>query len=143
MSRLSPAPENHQTSAPKIAASAARSPTESRTAPNTEPPPRARASAPSSMSSSTKTVTVKAPQNREPEPMSSNPQQLHACVTHTHADEQVLAAEPYPGAVETVRCWHAAGHWIHITSHRHPRSARATAQWLERIGLPHDDLHCS
>src|SRR3712207_8007581 len=66
MSRLSPAPENHQTSAPKIAASAARSPTESRTAPNTVPPPRARASAPSSMSRSTKTVTVKAPQNREP-----------------------------------------------------------------------------
>src|SRR5918998_3324731 len=66
MSRLSPAPENHQTSAPKIAASAARSPVESRTAPNTEPPPRARARAPSSMSSSTKTVTVNAPQNNCP-----------------------------------------------------------------------------
>src|SRR5688500_1278498 len=66
MSRLSPAPENHQTSAPKIAASAARSPVESRTAPNTEPPPRARARAPSSMSSSTKTVTVNAPQNSCP-----------------------------------------------------------------------------
>src|SRR5918912_2488391 len=66
MSRLSPAPENHQTSAPKIAASAARSPVLSSTAPNTEPPPRGRASAPSSMSSSTKTVTVNAPQNSCP-----------------------------------------------------------------------------
>src|SRR3712207_813351 len=66
MSRLSPAPENHQTSAPKMAASAARSPVESSTAPNTEPPPRARARAPSSMSSSTKTVTVNAPQKSCP-----------------------------------------------------------------------------
>ena len=30
----------------------------------------------------------------------------------------MLAAEPYPGAVETVRAWHEAGHFIHITSHR-------------------------
>src|SRR3954449_11910004 len=52
-----------------MAASAARSPTESRTAPKTDPPPRARASAPSSMSSSTKTVTANAPQKRCPVPM--------------------------------------------------------------------------
>jgi uncharacterized HAD superfamily protein len=71
------------------------------------------------------------------------PEQLRACIAETHADETVLAAEPYPGAVEVVRRWHEAGHWIHITSHRDAKAHGATEQWLERIGLPYDDLHCS
>ena len=52
------------------------------------------------------------------------PEQVRACVAETHSDEQILAAEPYPGAVETVRAWHEAGHFIHITSHRHARRPR-------------------
>jgi uncharacterized HAD superfamily protein len=71
------------------------------------------------------------------------PEQIRACVAETHADEQILGAEPYPGAVETVRAWHEAGHYIHVTSHRHDGSREATATWLERIGLPYDDLHVS
>lgn len=71
------------------------------------------------------------------------PEQLKACIAETHAAETVLAAEPYPGAVEVVTRWHEAGHWIHITSHRDAEAHGATAQWLERIGLPFDDLHCS
>ncbi len=70
-------------------------------------------------------------------------EQLHECVKETHTDENILAAEPYPDAVETVRAWHEAGHWIQITSHRPVESCEATARWLERIGLPYDDLHCS
>ena len=66
-----------------------------------------------------------------------------ACVEETHSDENILAAEPYPGAVETVSQWHQAGHWIHITSHRRDRARDATAHWLERIGMPYDDLHVS
>lgn len=69
--------------------------------------------------------------------------QLVACVRESHSDENVLAAEPYPGAVETVRGWHEQGHWIHVTSHRVSRARAATERWLERIGLPFDDLHCS
>jgi beta-phosphoglucomutase-like phosphatase (HAD superfamily) len=65
------------------------------------------------------------------------------CVEETHTDENILAGVPYEGAVETVREWHAQGHWIHVTSHRRPQTARATAKWLEQIGLPVDDLHCS
>jgi uncharacterized protein len=65
------------------------------------------------------------------------------CVRETHSEENILAGEPYEGAVETVREWHDQGHWIHVTSHRHPRTADATARWLERIGMPVDDLHCS
>ena len=66
-----------------------------------------------------------------------------ACIEETHSEENILAAEPYPGAVETVRDWHAAGHWIHVTSHRHTHTRDATGEWLERIGMPYDDLHCS
>lgn len=69
--------------------------------------------------------------------------QLIACVEETHSDANVLAAEPYPGAVETVRDWHEAGHWIHVTSHRSTSARDATANWLRAIGMPFDDLHCS
>jgi uncharacterized protein len=65
------------------------------------------------------------------------------CVEETHSDENIEAGEPYPGAVETVRAWHEAGHWIHITSHRRAAAQAATARWLDAIGLPYDDLHCS
>jgi len=71
------------------------------------------------------------------------PEQVRACVTETHGEAHVLAAEPYPGAVETVRAWHEAGHFIHITSHRATDSHASTAAWLERIGLPYDELYCS
>ena len=69
--------------------------------------------------------------------------QLRAIVQETHSEENVLAAEPYPDAVETVRAWHEQGHWIHVTSHRADTAHHATARWLERIGMPFDDLHCS
>ena len=71
------------------------------------------------------------------------PDQLKRLVEETHADENVLASEPYPGAVDTVARWHAEGHWIHVTSHRSQTASEATARWLERIGMPFDDLHCS
>jgi uncharacterized protein len=71
------------------------------------------------------------------------PEQLSALVQETHRDENVLAAEPYPGAVDAVAAWHSAGHFIHITSHRADCAHDATALWLERIGLPYDELYCS
>ena len=71
------------------------------------------------------------------------PEQVHVCVAETHREPSVLAAEPYPGAVETIRAWHRAGHFIHITSHRTTEAQDATARWLERIGLPYDELYCS
>lgn len=71
------------------------------------------------------------------------PHQLQVCIEDTHTPEAILAGEPYAGAVEAVNGWHAAGHYIHITSHRATGCHAATARWLERIGLRHDDLHCS
>ena len=71
------------------------------------------------------------------------PEQLQACIAETHAPEAVLSAEPYPGAVDVVRRWREAGHWIHITSHRSTEAHDATARWLDRIELPYDDLYCS
>ena len=71
------------------------------------------------------------------------PEQLRVCVEETHRPENVLAAEPYPDAVETVARWKAEGHFIHITSHRATAAHDATERWLERIGLPYDELYCS
>ncbi len=71
------------------------------------------------------------------------PEQFKACIDETHSDEKILAAEPYPHAVETVRDWKEAGHFILIASHRHAGAHDATARWLERIGLPFDELNCS
>jgi uncharacterized protein len=69
--------------------------------------------------------------------------QLIECVEETHSVENIMGARPYPHAVETVKDWHAAGHWIHVTSHRAESAREATERWLDEIGLPYDDLHCS
>jgi uncharacterized protein len=71
------------------------------------------------------------------------PEQLKACIAETHCEASVLSAEPYPGAVEVVARWREQGHWIHITSHRAIDAHDATARWLDKIGLPYDDLYCS
>ena len=71
------------------------------------------------------------------------PHQLAVVIEDTHAEQAILAARPYPGAVETVRAWHEAGHFIHVTSHRDTCTHDATARWLDAIGLPHDELYCS
>ncbi len=70
-------------------------------------------------------------------------EQVIACVEETHSDPNILGAEPYPGAVEAVADWHAVGHYIHVTSHRALGTRAATERWLEAIGMPYDDLHCS
>jgi beta-phosphoglucomutase-like phosphatase (HAD superfamily) len=71
------------------------------------------------------------------------PQQLQVCIDDTHSEAEILASEPYPGAVDVVNAWHAAGHFIHVTSHRAEGCQAATARWLGQIGLQVDDLHCS
>jgi len=71
------------------------------------------------------------------------PEQLKVCVEETHRAEHVLAAEPYPGAVETIQAWRDQGHFIHITSHRTTDAHAHTAEWLAEIGLPYDELYCS
>jgi len=71
------------------------------------------------------------------------PDQLDLCIQETHCDAAILAGDPYPHAVETVRRWREDGHFIHVTSHRDQHCYEATARWLDRIGLPYDDLHTS
>ena len=34
------------------------------------------------------------------------PEQLAVCIEESHSDERILAGDPYPEAVETVRRWH-------------------------------------
>ena len=71
------------------------------------------------------------------------PDQLHLCIKETHGAAAILAGEPYPHAVETVRRWADAGHGIYITSHRDPECYEPTARWLQQIGLPFHDLYCA
>ena len=71
------------------------------------------------------------------------PRQLELCIAETHTQETILAARPYPGAVETVRRWQEAGHFIHITSHRVTVAHDSTERWLCAIDLPFDELYCS
>jgi hypothetical protein len=71
------------------------------------------------------------------------PEQLALCIEESHSDEHILAGTPYPGAVQAVRSWHGEGHFVHVTSHRALDRHEATAEWLKRIELPFDDLHCS
>ena len=69
--------------------------------------------------------------------------ELISVIEETHSEENIMGAEPYPGAVEVVARWHDEGHWIHVTSHRAVATREATERWLERIAMPYDDLHCS
>jgi phosphoglycolate phosphatase-like HAD superfamily hydrolase len=71
------------------------------------------------------------------------PEQVRVCVEETHGEAAIAAARPYPGAVETVNAWAEAGHFLHITSHRHVRAHDATERWLHDIGLRFDELYCS
>jgi uncharacterized protein len=71
------------------------------------------------------------------------PEQVYVCVAETHREASVLAAQPYPGAVDAVRAWHETGHFIHVTSHRTTDAHDATERWLKQIGLPYDELYCS
>jgi uncharacterized HAD superfamily protein len=71
------------------------------------------------------------------------PEQFKLCVEESHSDATILAGKPYPGAVETLNRWHSDGHFIHVTSHRSVACQRATARWLDRIGLEYDELYCS
>ena len=68
---------------------------------------------------------------------------LIEAIAETHSEENIVNAEPYPGAVDVIRRWRGEGHWIHVTSHRAVATREATERWLARIEMPYDDLHCS
>ena len=59
-------------------------------------------------------------------------------------EARVLAAEPYPGAVEAVARLARGGplHPHHLAP-RHRRRTTSTERWLTRIELPYDELYCS
>jgi uncharacterized HAD superfamily protein len=70
-------------------------------------------------------------------------EQFELCIREAHSEQCILAGVPYPGAVQAVTSWHSAGHFVHVTSQREHAQYQPTARWLEGIGLPFDDLHCS
>jgi hypothetical protein len=70
------------------------------------------------------------------------PEQLAVCVRESHSDQRILAAVPYPGAVDAIGRWHSEGHSIHVIGDADPACRGATTRWLERIGLGFAELHC-
>ena len=72
------------------------------------------------------------------------PEQLKAIVEETHnAGQRAARPSRIPTPSHTIQRWHEQGHFIHITSHRATDAHPHTAQWLDAIGLPHDELYCS
>ena len=71
------------------------------------------------------------------------PEQVKVCIAETHAEPNVLMAEPYPGAADAIARWKAEGHFIHITSHRATEAHDVTERWLGKAGIPYDELYCS
>lgn len=71
-----------------------------------------------------------------------NGAQLGAVIEHTHRDEQILSGVLYEGAAAVIAAWREAGHRILITTHRRPEAHEVTAEWLERVGVPFDELRC-
>jgi uncharacterized protein len=71
------------------------------------------------------------------------PEQVRLLAQETHREEVIRSTQPYPGAVETVRAWHDAGHFIQVSSQRPLECHTATKEWLTSIGLPFDDVDFS
>ncbi len=55
------------------------------------------------------------------------PEQLQACIAETHSEPVVLAAEPYPGAVDVVRRWREANMTVPILV------LTARGSWHEKV----------
>ena len=71
------------------------------------------------------------------------PQQLEVCIDETHGDARSSPPRPTRARSRLSRAWHEAG-----TSSTSPATGPsaaegATATWLQRIGLPYDELYCS
>jgi hypothetical protein len=59
-----------------------------------------------------------------------------AVIDASHERTQVMANKPFPGAVEAIRRWAAAGAAIHVVSDRKSETFDVTRAWLAHIGLP-------
>jgi uncharacterized HAD superfamily protein len=55
-----------------------------------------------------------------------------------HAESEIAAAVPFPGATSALAAWRRAGHQVHIVSDRHPRTRAATLAWFARVGITYD-----
>lgn len=67
-------------------------------------------------------------------------EQFGEVIRRLHADAQILANAPYPGAVETLQDWAREGIAIHIVSDRRPATGPATRAWLAQHAIPSDAI---
>jgi hypothetical protein len=61
-------------------------------------------------------------------------------IARSHTDAEILGAPMFEGAADALRAWRGAGVEVHVVSHRHPRTARATKRWLRRNGVGWDAI---
>lgn len=68
------------------------------------------------------------------------PNELERFFALVHRPEPLLALDPLPGAIETVRAWSAAGAEIAVVTGRPAHTRDISRRWLERHGVPHREL---
>jgi uncharacterized HAD superfamily protein len=59
-----------------------------------------------------------------------------------HSDAGILSRKPYVGAAKTITNWRFRGAKIVIVSERAASTSLATRQWLDKNGIPYDELVC-
>ena len=70
-------------------------------------------------------------------------QQYQHFITYgLHRDATIAAAAPFADAAGVLRSWRKAGAAIHVVTHRAQARRGATRDWLERHGIPFDELVC-
>lgn len=72
-----------------------------------------------------------------------------------NSDQTYADVRPLPGAIEKIRAWKDAGHYIIIQTARNSKTCQGnvglilarqgavTLQWLEQHGIPYDEIHFS
>ncbi len=68
-------------------------------------------------------------------------EEIAAFMARAHADGEIEAIEPVPGAAETLGRWQALGHSVQLVTGRPPMTNEASRRWLERHAIAHDALH--
>lgn len=67
--------------------------------------------------------------------------EIHDFMSRAYTDEEILAIDPVPGAVDVLRTWASEGHSIRLVTGRPPTTNAASRKWLDRHEMHHDELH--
>jgi uncharacterized HAD superfamily protein len=57
-----------------------------------------------------------------------------------HLEDEILAIEPIPEAIDTLRQWASAGYLIAIVTGRPPPTVAPSIEWLRRFNVPYNSF---